>query len=102
MVDQLVREARGAQEIADATEYIKLARLQKSKGKLSVSEAKRMNRVRSRLLKVGLIQPINRKQLESVARATLREMPWWRRVLLRFRYFKWRFQEWLKEIKEKS
>lgn len=87
MVDQMVRRARTQQEAADMQAYIRLSREERTRDKpLTTNQKKQLNRVRLRCLKAGLIKPIGRKELESLAREVYNDMPFWKKWLLRARF----------------
>lgn len=87
MVDQMIRAARTPQEISDMQEYVRLSQIEKSKGRLSKSEATRLNRVRLRCLKARLIQSVSRERLEALARQVYNDMPWWAKLGMRARFY---------------
>lgn len=92
MVDRMIRTAKTPQEIADMQNYIRLSRIEKDKGKLATSEEKKLNRARMRLLRADVIKQVNRDELEAMARAQYKAMPFWKRwwMRLRYRWRKWR------------
>jgi len=78
--------------------YIRLSREERERDKpLTRNQMKQLNRVRLRCIKAGLVEPIGRKQLESLAREVYNDMPFWKKWLLRARFHvsRSRFGKWL-------
>lgn len=87
MPDRMVRRARSPQEAADMQAYIRLSREERTRDKpLTRNQLKQLNRVRLRCIRAGLIEPVSRKQLEDLAREVYKDMPFWKKWVLRARF----------------
>jgi hypothetical protein len=98
-LDEVLRDVRPG-EVADYRDYIRLRQIQGEKP-LSASERKRYVRVRTRLIKVGLVRPINPERLRAHAREIFASMAWYRRwwMVAKFRYAM--FKTWLRALRHR-
>jgi hypothetical protein len=97
-LDEAIRQPRTRDETVDYLDYVRLRTIRVSKP-LSKSEAKRYLRVRTRLVKTGVIRPVTQERLRKVAMESYRQLPWYKRMRMRAK-FRWvLFKEWLKTIR---
>ena len=72
----------------DVRRYQRLCQMEKQKGKLSPANMKTLVRLQTKLHKAGVIKPIGRAELEQTARKIYKELPFWKRWHLVYRYLK--------------
>lgn len=86
----------------DVKEFVRLDKKKISKGHLKGSEVKRYVRIKTRLMKKGVIRVISRKTLVNQTREMYNSYPWWKKLSLRIKYYVMRIRLFFSSFRKKK